>query len=32
MYSVLRNFIEVYLKDIISTFNANNFEIYLKGK
>ena len=32
MYSVLRNFIEVYLKEIISTFNNDKFEIYYKGK
>ena len=31
MYSVLRNFIEVYLKEIISTFNNDKFEIYYKG-
>ena len=28
----LKNFIEVYLKEIISTFNNDKFEIYYKGK
>ena len=32
MYSVLKSFTEVYLNDILMVFDANNFEIFYKGK